>query len=178
MPQWAGSCWYYLRYIDPTIPSVLDRKKKILMPSTSMLEELSTQFCICCMFGTRSCLTLARSVPPNPSGDCQPGSYPGGRRGENVKILGNVVNPDDVIAEFGADSMRLYEMFMGPLEMVKPWSMSGIHGVKRFLDRTWRLCSRDVLREHLRKPLRSLHLCIKKVTDDTEGSGSTPRSVP
>ena len=79
------------------------------------------------------------------------------------------MNPDDVIAERGRP-MRLYEMFMGPLEMVKPWSMSGIHGVKRFLDRTWRLCSRDVLEgAPPESQLRSLHLCIKKVTDDTEG---------
>ena len=66
--------------------------------------------------------------------------------------------------------MRLYEMFMGPLEMVKPWSMSGIHGVKRFLDRTWRLCTREVVEgTPPESQLRALHLCIQKVTEDTEG---------
>ena len=95
------------------------------------------------------------------------------------KSRGNVVNPDDVIAEFGADSMRLYEMFMGPLEMVKPWSMSGIHGVKRFLDRTWRLCSRDVLEGAPPESQPGRSTCASRKSQMTRrASGSTPRSVP
>jgi leucyl-tRNA synthetase len=115
------------------------------------------------------------------------------------KARGNVINPDDVVAEFGADSLRLYEMFMGPLEMVKPWSTKGIEGVYRFLGRAWRLfvdeksetefdqsvtAAPERAREFLEKiglhaaiqdieptqaQLKTLHACIKKVTEDLDG---------
>ena len=91
----------------------------------------------------------------------------------------NVVNPDDVIDEYGADAMRLYEMFMGPLEQVKPWQMSGVEGVYRFLERVWRLVvderpatlsARLTTRRRSPKPAlqRALHVTIKKVTEDIE----------
>src|SRR5437667_3075063 len=116
-----------------------------------------------------------------------------------AKARGNVVNPDDMVNEFGADSLRLYEMFMGPLEMVKPWSTKGVEGVYRFLGRVWRLFvdeksetefeqnvtaepqrSDDFLQNIRLSPdikeiapsvpqLKTLHAAIKKVTEDLDG---------
>ena len=84
------------------------------------------------------------------------------------KSLGNVINPDEIIEEFGADSMRLYEMFMGPLEASKPWSTRGIVGVKRFLDRLWKIAELDILDEEPPMELKKLlHKTIKKVSKDT-----------
>ena len=93
------------------------------------------------------------------------------------KSRGNVINPDDIVQNYGADSLRLYEMFMGPLEQMKPWSMRGVDGVHRFLNRVWRLIIDEESGELLpaviddapsRDHLRHLHLCIKKVTEDVE----------
>src|SRR5205807_4918383 len=102
-----------------------------------------------------------------------------GRADKMSKARGNVINPDDVVKEYGADSLRLYEMFMGPLEQVKPWSMRGVEGVFRFLNRVWRLAiderAEDVkLNETVqdaepdRETLRLLHQTIKRVSDDLE----------
>ncbi len=103
------------------------------------------------------------------------------RRAEKMsKSRGNVINPDDVVKEYGADSLRLYEMFMGPLEATKPWSMRGVEGVYRFLSRVWRLFIDDradavKLNEAVREAtpdkdtLRKLHQTIQKVTDDLDG---------
>jgi len=84
------------------------------------------------------------------------------------KSLGNVVNPDDVIKEFGADSLRLYEMFMGPLEMVKPWSTTGTIGIRKFLDKVWRLFEQKPLNDTppSAEVLKILHQTIKKVGND------------
>src|SRR5438270_11791628 len=96
------------------------------------------------------------------------------------KARGNVINPDQVVEEYGADSLRLYEMFMGPLEAVKPWSMHGVEGVYRFLARVWR-CFIDDRAEEVRlndtvqdveptrETLRQLHRTIQRVSDDLEG---------
>ena len=84
------------------------------------------------------------------------------------KSLGNVINPDDIVGEYGADAMRLYEMFMGPLEVAKPWSTRGIVGVKRFLDRVWRVGQRPQSdTEPFPEKLKLLHQTIKKVSEDT-----------
>jgi leucyl-tRNA synthetase len=96
------------------------------------------------------------------------------------KARGNVINPDDVVAQYGADSLRLFEMFMGPLEAVKPWSMNGVEGVYRFLSRVWRLMIDDRAAETTLAPtvqdaspdrdtLRKLHQTIQKVTEDLDG---------
>ena len=92
------------------------------------------------------------------------------------KALRNVVNPDDIVSQYGADSFRLYEMFMGPLEAVKPWNTHSVEGVRRFLQRSWRMIigsdgelAKEVIDTPLTKPQqRLLHLTIKKVTDDIE----------
>ena len=84
------------------------------------------------------------------------------------KSLGNVINPDDIIEEYGADSIRMYEMFMGPLADTKPWSTNGISGIYRFLDRVWRLTERPVVdAEPTPELLRLLHKTVKKVSTDT-----------
>jgi leucyl-tRNA synthetase len=106
-----------------------------------------------------------------------------GEDGEKMsKSRGNVINPDDVVKEYGADTLRLYEMFMGPLEKDKPWSMSAIEGVYRFLNRSWRLCVDDGDQDHPQdakwlvtdeapseEDLKITHQTIKKVTEDIEG---------
>jgi leucyl-tRNA synthetase len=85
------------------------------------------------------------------------------------KSLGNVINPDDIVREYGADSMRMYEMFMGPLQVSKPWSMNGLIGVHRFLDRIWRIADRDIIDAEPPEALtRLLHKTLKKVGVDTE----------
>ena len=86
------------------------------------------------------------------------------------KSLRNVVNPDDVIRQYGADSMRLYEMFMGPLEAVKPWNTKGVDGVFRFLKRSWRMITESEITDApmSKEQLRVLHATIKKVTEDTD----------
>jgi leucyl-tRNA synthetase len=102
-----------------------------------------------------------------------------GKAEKMSKSRGNVINPDDVVREYGADALRLYEMFMGPLEQVKPWSMSGVEGVYRFLGRVWRMIIDDraeevVLHEAVNdseateEQLRVLHKTIKAVTDDID----------
>src|ERR1041384_8138963 len=95
------------------------------------------------------------------------------------KARGNVINPDDVVSQYGADGLRLYEMFMGPLEATKPWSMRGVEGVYRFLNRVWRLLIDDRAEEVQLSPavqdvppskdtLRRLHQTIQKVTEDLD----------
>jgi len=105
-------------------------------------------------------------------------TYGGPEAHEMAKSLGNVVNPDDIIAEYGADTLRLYEMFMGPLEQVKPWNTRGVEGTHRFLNRVWRLIAAgegDGLSDKLvddapsKEQLIALHQTIAKVTDDIEG---------
>ncbi len=85
------------------------------------------------------------------------------------KSLGNVINPDDIVRDYGADTMRVYEMFMGPLEVSKPWSTRGIAGAKRFLERIWRVTELPLTDEEPAEPLlRVLHKTIKKVSHDTD----------
>jgi len=175
MPQWAGSCWYYLRYIDPhNEERPWDKEKeKYWMPVDLYVggAEHAVLHLLYARFWHKVLFDLGEVSSPEPFGRLVNQGLILGEDGEKMsKSRGNVVNPDDIIEEFGADSMRLYEMFMGPLEMVKPWATSGIHGVKRFLDRAWRLCGKDIEDTPAPKEqLRALHRCIQKVTDDVEG---------
>jgi leucyl-tRNA synthetase len=257
MPQWAGSCWYYLRYIDPTNAETLcDPAKaaywlpvdlyvggaehavlhllysrfwhKVLydrghVPTPEPFKRLVNQGMILGdtdyhlpqavyeanedVFRSKGleALTLEHDGKPivalrNPS---EAGKYSPlteeqvtkekgktylkgtqieltGRADKMSKARKNVVNPDDVVADYGADSLRLYEMFMGPLEAVKPWSMKSVEGVYRFLSRVWRLIVDEAAEEPVlnaaikivepdEETLRLLHRTIKKVTEDTEG---------
>lgn len=260
MPQWAGSCWYYLRYIDPKNAQEFAAKKNLdhWLPvdlyvggaEHAVLHLLYARFWHKVLFdrGYLSCpepfqrlvnqgmilgeyeyhvekekiagqdaklAMLGVEVVHRPGKDGEDEAHVlksrssdgsrqvnlpdelvekrkgkmylkgteieiTGRADKMSKSRGNVVNPDDVVAEYGADSLRLYEMFMGPLEATKPWNMKGVEGVYRFLSRVWRLVI-DETSESLslhpgvndqepdRDTLRKLHQTIQKVTEDTEG---------
>jgi len=208
MPQWAGSCWYYLRYIDPrNEQAAIDPdKEKYWMPvdlyvggaEHAVLHLLYARFWHKVLFDlgyvstkepfqklvnqgmilgisykdSRGVIVPMEQVEMRPEGACHKES------GEKLvefpakmsKSLKNVVNPDDIITEYGADSMRLYEMFMGPLEAVKPWNTKGVEGVYRFLKRSFRMVvEQDLTDQPMHSDeLRILHATIKKVTDDLE----------
>jgi leucyl-tRNA synthetase len=243
MPQWAGSCWYYLRFVDPhNTETLIDRDKadywlpvdlyvggsehsvlhllyarfwhKVLydagvVPTDEPFQRLVHQGMILgemestCFRNERGELVSAEHV--DDGADIRTGEAVNIEKVEERDVVkkgdgfvlredaavrvvaraykmsksrGNVVNPDDVIERYGADSLRLYEMFMGPLEQMKPWSTSGVDGVHRFLNRAWRLvvdedtdalASRVSDAEASTEQLRALHQTIRKVTDDIEG---------
>jgi leucyl-tRNA synthetase len=182
MPQWAGSCWYYLRYIDACNKQALvgKEKEKYWMPvdlyvggaEHAVLHLLYARFWHKVLYD----LGLVSTLEPFQKLINQ-GMILGEDNQKMSKSRGNVVNPDIVIEQYGADSIRLYEMFMGPLEMTKPWSMQGVEGVYRFLGRVWRLFvdQNNALHSNLvrRSPTaaeqKRLHQAIKKVTEDAEG---------
>jgi leucyl-tRNA synthetase len=259
MPQWAGSCWYYLRFIDPKNSTAFidPAKEQAWMPvdlyiggaEHAVLHLLYSRFWHKVLFDRGQVsgdepfrrlvnqgmilgeaeLTGYRYADGNESASENPGSGSPfvsarqvrddidevtGRPVQAVKLSadqvvkkgndfvlaanaavvvesrafkmsksrGNVINPDQVVDEYGADSLRLYEMFMGPLEAVKPWSMSGVEGVSRFLARVWRIIS-DELNDEIRlnpavqdappspDQLRLLHKTIQAVTNDIENLG-------
>lgn len=234
MPQWAGSCWYYLRYCSPEFNGgpVDPEEEKYWMPvdmyvggaEHSVLHLLYARFWHkvlydCGVVSTRE--PFQRLVHQGMilgemeyTGFKKDGNWIAAEEAEETegaerhkleedevekkgdqfvvkgtdipvhakahkmsKSRGNVVNPDDIIEEYGADSMRLYEMFMGPLEQVKPWSTKDVDGVYRFLGRVWRLIVDEDTgeindsiadSEPSREQLKTLHECIQKVTDDIE----------
>ncbi|MFO0844843.1 MAG: leucine--tRNA ligase [Gemmataceae bacterium] len=258
MPQWAGSCWYYIRYLDPRNDNSFcdPQKAKHWLPvdlyvggaEHAVLHLLYSRFWHKVLYDRGHLFTPEpfqrlvnqgmilgemdyhvkadvyarhrekvealglRAVPVkegddeivmlrNPSDD--PGKFSPlsddqivkekgrlllkdtaievtGRADKMSKARGNVVNPDDVVQQYGADSLRLYEMFMGPLEATKPWNMRGVDGVYRFLGRVWRLLIDDRAEEvklndavkdvePTPQTLRMLHRTIAKVTDDLDG---------
>jgi leucyl-tRNA synthetase len=236
MPQWAGSCWYYLRYIDPGYEHgpVSPEKEQYWMPvdlyvggaEHAVLHLLYARFWHKVLYDVGVVSTkepfqrlvnqgmilgeleftawkdaAGNYVPANalePGVDYLPeklaedqvekkgtdfviagtGIVIDARSFKMSKSRGNVINPDVVVEQYGADSLRLYEMFMGPLEQVKPWSMKGVEGVYRFLKRVWRtfvdeetgaLHSGIKDAEPDRDQLKIMHETIKKVTSDIEG---------
>ena len=240
MPQWAGSCWYYLRYLDAknnaafvskaaesywmgtNRPSTLNPQ-----PSTKSTPgvdlyvggtEHAVLHLLYARFWHKVLFDLGCVSTPEPFFKLVNQGLILGEDGQKMsKARGNVVNPDDIVSEYGADSLRLFEMFMGPLEMVKPWNTRGVEGVYRFLGRVWRLfvdeksetefeqaettadtCSRPAARDESADSraftsaatklleliklspaikevpatpaqLKTLHACIKKVTEDLDG---------
>ena len=151
MPQWAGSCWYYLRYCDPKNTERFISKEAEAYwlgasgkPGAVDLYVGGTEHAVLHLlyarFWHKVLFDLGHLSTTEPFQKLVNQGLILGEDGQKMsKSLGNVVNPDDVITEYGADSLRLYEMFMGPLEQVKPWSMKGVEGVYRFLARVWRL---------------------------------------
>jgi leucyl-tRNA synthetase len=150
MPQWAGSCWYYLRYCDAQNSErfVSVEAEKYWMgggkPGGVDLYVGGTEHAVLHLlyarFWHKVLFDLGYVSTPEPFQRLVNQGLIMGEDGQKMsKSRGNVVNPDDVVAEYGADALRLYEMFMGPLEQVKPWSMKGVEGVYRFLARVWRL---------------------------------------
>lgn len=184
MPQWAGSCWYYLRFADnKNSDKLIDPElEKYWLPvdlyiggaEHAVLHLLYSRFWHKVLFDRGHVST----VEPFQKLVNQ-GMILGENNEKMSKSRGNVVSPDEVVRDFGADSLRLYEMFMGPLDQVKPWSMKGVEGVHRFLGRAWRLIVDDLAEETtLRSEVqdadlneeqaRVLHKTIKGVTDDID----------
>jgi leucyl-tRNA synthetase len=182
MPQWAGSCWYYLRYIDPFNDDIFCNieKEKYWMPVDLYIggSEHAVLHLLYARFWHKVLFDLGYLTTDEPFNKLFNQGMILGEDGVKMsKSRGNVINPDDVIIEFGADSMRLFEMFMGPLEATKPWSTEGIAGMNRFLSRVWRLVVDDrtgELKTNIKpgKPdieeLKILHKTIKKVTHDID----------
>jgi leucyl-tRNA synthetase len=174
MPQWAGSCWYYMRYLDPRNEKAFASRDTIdyWMPVDLYVggAEHAVLHLLYARFWHKFLFDLGCVNTPEPFQRLINQGMILGEGGVKMsKSLGNVINPDDIIAEYGADSMRVYEMFMGPLEVSKPWSTRGIAGVKRFLDRVWRLAELPLTDEAPAENLvRTLHKTIKKVSRDTE----------
>jgi leucyl-tRNA synthetase len=174
MPQWAGSCWYFLRFTDPKNEALPFSPQAYAdwMPvdlyvggsEHAVLHLLYARFWHKVLFD-QGLVTHAEPF--------QKLVHQGMILGENSekmsKARGNVVNPDDVVKSHGADALRLYEMFMGPLEAVKPWQTSGIEGVRRFLDRVWNVCTGEVVEGEIDAETKKLlHKTIKKVGEDIE----------
>lgn len=181
MPQWAGSCWYYLRYIDPKNGECFcaPDKEKYWMPVDLYIggAEHAVLHLLYSRFWHKVLYDLKLVSTPEPFTKLVNQGMILGEDGQKMsKSRGNVINPDSVVQSYGADSMRLYEMFMGPLTQMKSWSMKGVEGVYRFLGRIWRLIidKEDKLDGNITndKPSaaleRLLHQTIKKVTNDIE----------
>ena len=185
MPQWAGSCWYYLRYIDPgneKCPWEPAKEKYWMGPNGVDLyiggAEHAVLHLLYSRFWHKLLYDLGYVSTKEPFYKLVNQGMILGQDGQKMsKSRGNIVNPDRVIVDYGADSMRLYEMFMGPLEAVKPWNMQGVEGVYRFLQKTWRIIiNKDTGRpaesvkqtEPDEDTLRLLNQTIKKVGDDIE----------
>ncbi|ALS27254.1 leucyl-tRNA synthetase [Paenibacillus sp. 32O-W] len=181
MPQWAGSCWYYLRFIDPHNDKEICSKEKqrewlpvdlyIGGAEHAVLHLLYARFWHKVLYD----LGVVETKEPFRKLVNQ-GMILGTNNEKMSKSRGNVINPDDIVNEYGADTLRMYEMFMGPLEATKPWSTNGVEGTFRFLSRVWRLFVDengelngkifDVEGNDAFK--RTWHRTIKKVTEDIE----------
>ncbi|MCI0361029.1 MAG: leucine--tRNA ligase [Planctomycetaceae bacterium] len=184
MPQWAGSCWYFLRFIDPKNNQrfVDPAKERAWMPIDLYVggAEHAVLHLLYSRFWHKVLFDRGHVSKPEPFQKLVNQGMILGENGEKMsKARGNVVNPDDVVRDYGADSLRLFEMFMGPLEAVKPWSTAGVVGVRGFLDRVWRLIVDDKaealkLNESVQNVAptdeqnRTLHKTIKQVTSDIQ----------
>ena len=213
MPQWAGSCWYYLRYIDPENKlSFVDKEKESYwMPvdlyvggaEHAVLHLLYARFWHKVLYDLGVVSTKEpfqrlinqgmitsfayqrknKSLVPTDMVDEKDGKFYSKEDGEELerviakmsKSLKNVVNPDEMIKNYGADSVRMYEIFMGPLTVSKPWNTQGLIGINRFLEKVWNLSEKPVsdidIKGKLDQPLSSLRKTyaktVKKVTEDT-----------
>ncbi len=186
MPQWAGSCWYYLRFLDPRnadAPVGAELERYWMGESGVDLYvggvEHAVLHLLYARFWHKVLFDLGIVGTPEPFHRLMNQGLIQGEDGQKMsKSRGNVVNPDAVVEEFGADSLRLFELFMGPLDQPKPWSMKGVEGVHRFLARVWRLVmvedqegrwelSPDLAEAELTNAQRRVvHASTKKVTED------------
>jgi leucyl-tRNA synthetase len=181
MPQWAGSCWYYLRYIDPTNSEALadDEKLKQWLPVDIYIggAEHAVLHLLYARFWHKFLYDIGIVSTKEPFQKLfNQGMILGENNEKMSKSKGNVVNPDEIVESHGADTLRLYEMFMGPLEASIAWSTTGLDGARRFLDRIWRLFIEDngelspkVVDETSDSLERVYHQTVKKVTEDLEG---------
>ena len=174
MPQWAGSSWYYLRYTDPHNDNELASKEALNYWTPvdwyNGGMEHTTLHLLYSRFWHKFLYDIGVVPTKEPYGKRTSHGMILGSNGEKMsKSKGNVVNPDDVIAEFGADTLRVYEMFMGPFDQTASWSVESIRGCAKFLDRVWNLqdfvTNGDTYSEEFEK---LMHKSIKKVTQDVE----------
>ncbi len=174
MPQWAGSSWYFLRYLDPKNSSELASPEaiKYWMPVDwyNGGMEHTTLHLLYSRFWYKFLYDIGIAPSPEPYKKRTSHGLILGENGEKMsKSKGNVVNPDEIVETYGADTMRIYEMFIGDYEQPAPWSTKGIRGSKRFIDRVWGL--QDIIsqpNESNKKLESSFHKTIKKVTEDIE----------
>ncbi len=180
MPQWAGSCWYYLRYLDPQNPTAIASPEALKYWGVPDLYVGGAEHAVLHLLYARFWHKVLFDLGVVPQSEpfkklFHQGIILGEDGVKMSKSRGNVVNPDDIIRDYGTDSLRLYLMFLGPLEAMKPWNTKGIEGVHRFLKKVWRECldaegavnprisARAALTPETEK---LLHETIKKVGDD------------
>ncbi len=188
MPQWAGSCWYYLRYLSPWNDKRgwTEEEEKYWMPVDLYVggAEHAVLHLLYSRFWHHVLFDLGHVTTPEPFHKLvNQGMILGEDNQKMSKSRGNVINPDDMIREFGADTLRMYEMFMGPLEQVKAWNTKSVGGIFKFLNRVWNLfidqsgelksvvvgsAPKSADESAMRGVEKSLHLAIKKVGDDIE----------
>lgn len=180
MPQWAGSCWYYLRYLDPhnDLNGWDSDKESYWMPVDLYIggAEHAVLHLLYARFWHHVLFELGYVSTKEPFQKLfNQGMILGEDGSKMSKSKGNVINPDKVVEEFGADAMRLYEMFMGPLDKSKPWQTKGLQGCSRFIKKLWdKVCSSDGLSECITsdtsesETIKLLHQTIKKVGNDIE----------
>ncbi|SEB40461.1 leucine--tRNA ligase [Paenibacillus sp. GP183] len=183
MPQWAGSCWYYLRFIDPRNDKELcsQDKQQQWLPVDLYIggAEHAVLHLLYARFWHKVLYDLGIVATKEPFHKLvNQGMILGENMEKMSKSRGNVINPDDIVGEFGADTLRMYEMFMGPLEATKPWNSTGVEGIYRFLNRAWRLIVNEegglqskispdeLLGSDAFK--RTWHRTVKKLTEDYE----------
>ena len=172
MPQWAGSSWYFLRYCDPKNDKEFASRKALdyWMPVDwyNGGMEHATLHLLYSRFWAKFMYDIGLISCPEPYLKRTSHGMILGEDGEKMsKSRGNVINPDDVVNAYGADTMRLYEMFIGDFEKSAPWSTTSVRGCKRFLERVAALTDMLVPKSD-ENVTRSLHACVKKVTDDIE----------
>lgn len=174
MPQWAGSSWYFLRYCDPTNSEALASKEALeyWMPVDwyNGGMEHTTLHLLYSRFWHKFLYDIGVVSCPEPYAKRTSHGMILGENGEKMsKSRGNVVNPDDIVRDYGADTMRLYEMFIGDFEKSAPWSTASIKGCKRFLERIWNLQDILIDGDAYRPEMETaMHKTIKKVSEDIE----------
>ncbi|MEC2161090.1 leucine--tRNA ligase [Virgibacillus halodenitrificans] len=180
MPQWAGSCWYFLRYIDPDNPNQLADPKALQewLPIDIYIggAEHAVLHLLYARFWHKFLFDIGVVPTKEPFMKLfNQGMILGEGNEKMSKSKGNVVNPDDIVMSHGADTLRLYEMFMGPLDAAVAWSTNGLDGARRFLDRIWRLMitedgkPSEKISDKINPTLEKVyHETVKKVTEDFE----------
>lgn len=174
MPQWAGSSWYFLRYMDPHNKEALASKEALNYWSPvdwyNGGMEHTTLHLLYSRFWHKFLYDIGVVPTPEPYAKRTSHGMILGENGEKMsKSRGNVVNPDDIVQQYGADTMRLYEMFIGDFEKAAPWNDKGIKGCRRFVERYYNLQEKLIDGDEVRPELEcSIHKTIKKVSEDIE----------
>lgn len=173
MPQWAGSSWYYLRYIDPKNNEALvdkDKEKHWMDVDVYVGGDHATRHLIYARFWHKFLYDLGVVSTAEPFPRLEFLGFILSHDGSKMsKSKGNIISPDDVIAQFGADAFRLYEMFIGPFEQTAMWNANGMVGTLRFVEKVWRIAEKVSDGSSDAEVQKTLHKTIQKITDDIEG---------